>query len=48
MQLYVKLLNGTIITISAESRDTVEDIKTLIEQQTGIPGASQRLIFAGK
>ena len=48
MQIFVNTLNGKTITLEVEPSDTIECVKSKIQDRKGIPPEPLILLFAGK
>ncbi len=48
MEIYVKTITGSTITLNVSYNELIEDVKAQIEDMLEISPDQQRLIFAGK
>lgn len=48
MQIFVRTPNAQTITIEVEPSDSIENLKTLVQERTGYQPSQQRLIFVGR
>ena len=48
IQIFVRFLNGKIVTLDVGALDTIEKVKKKFQDKEGIPSEQQSLFFAGK
>jgi len=48
IQVFVKSLTGKTVALHVDINDTVDDVKSRVEEEEGISSDQQRLIFQGK
>ncbi|KAH8832331.1 ubiquitin-related domain-containing protein [Flagelloscypha sp. PMI_526] len=48
MQIFVRTIDGKVLTLDVDAEEPIDTIKSMIAQKTDIHPGLQRLIFAGK
>ena len=48
MQIFVRMIDGTTITLDVMYRSTIQEVKEMIQAKEGIRPEEMKLIFAGK